>query len=91
MPSPIQPKSARGPRIRGLPRESSALLAYTVETEQIKARGRSLRTGPRDEAMRIARTCYDHIAGRLGVALSDRLVARGMIEFGDEAGVVTDA
>ena len=67
------------------------IVSDRVETEQIKTRGRSLRTGPRDEAMRFARTCYDHIAGRLGVALSDALVARGMIEFGDEAGVVTDA
>lgn len=26
--------------------------------------------GPRDEALRSARTCYDHLAGRLGVALT---------------------
>ena len=25
-------------------------------------------TGPRDEALRVARTCYDHLAGRLAVA-----------------------
>ena len=33
-------------------------------------------TGPRDEAMRRARTCYDHLAGRLGVALADALTKR---------------
>ena len=33
--------------------------------------------GPRDEALRAARTCYDHLAGRLGVALADSLLARG--------------
>src|SRR5690606_18299451 len=38
---------------------------------------RTLITGPRDEALRRARTCYDHIAGRLGVALADALVAAG--------------
>ena len=27
-------------------------------------------TGPRDEAMRFARSCYDHLAGRVGVALA---------------------
>ena len=34
-------------------------------------------TGPRDAALRAARTCYDHLAGRLGVALADALVAGG--------------
>ena len=34
-------------------------------------------TGPRDEALRAARTCYDHLAGRLAVALADGLCARG--------------
>ncbi|ACL59058.1 ArsR/SmtB family transcription factor [Methylobacterium nodulans] len=47
------------------------------------------RTGPRDERLRLARTCYDHIAGRLGVALADALAAAGWIELGDEAGLVT--
>ena len=31
-------------------------------------------TGPRDAAMRLARTCYDHIAGRLGVAITQHLL-----------------
>jgi DNA-binding transcriptional ArsR family regulator len=48
------------------------------------------RTGPRDEAMRCARTCYDHLAGRLGVAITDALVAQGHVEIDDEAGLITD-
>ena len=36
---------------------------------------RSLRQGTHAEAIRPARTCYDHLAGRLGVALLDALVA----------------
>jgi DNA-binding transcriptional ArsR family regulator len=52
---------------------------------------RRIATGPADEAMRRARTCYDHFAGRLGVAITDALVARGAIEFGDEAGLLTPA
>ena len=36
---------------------------------------RSLRQGTHAEAIRRARTCYDHLAGRLGVALLDALVA----------------
>ncbi|WP_417425591.1 ArsR/SmtB family transcription factor [Hoeflea sp.] len=47
-------------------------------------------TGPKDQAMRQARTCYDHIAGRLAVALTDSLVARGLIMIEDRAGLVTD-
>ena len=50
----------------------------------------ALVVGPRDAAMRAARTCYDHLAGRLGVAISDRLIALGAIEFEDDAGLVTD-
>jgi len=36
---------------------------------------RSLRQGTHAEAVRRARTCYDHLAGRLGVAVLDALVA----------------
>ena len=41
---------------------------------------RRTRPGPRDAAMRRARVCYDHLAGELGVAMLDGLVARGLIE-----------
>jgi DNA-binding transcriptional ArsR family regulator len=47
--------------------------------------------GPRDQAMRAARTCYDHLAGRLAVDLADAMVARGQIEFSAEGGAVTQA
>jgi len=42
-------------------------------------------------ALRDARTCYDHLAGRLGVALADALVARGAVVLTEEAGEVTDS
>jgi DNA-binding transcriptional ArsR family regulator len=38
---------------------------------------RSLRQSTRARALQEARSCYDHLAGRLGVALYDGLVARG--------------
>lgn len=47
-------------------------------------------TGPRDAAMRLARTCYDHIAGRLGVAITQHLLDERAIAFDGEAGHVTD-
>ena len=42
-------------------------------------------------ALREARTCYDHLAGRVGVGLADALVARGAIILGDDAGEVTES
>jgi DNA-binding transcriptional ArsR family regulator len=51
---------------------------------------RQLRIGPRDLAMQKARVCYDHLAGRLGVAVTDALVAGGHVELSSEAGIVTD-
>lgn len=50
-----------------------------------------VRVGPRDAALRAARTCYDHLAGRLGVALADALVTQGHVELSTDAGMVTDA
>ncbi len=47
--------------------------------------------GPRDAALRKARTCYDHFAGRLGVALADALTGKGYIELTSEAGVLTES
>jgi DNA-binding transcriptional ArsR family regulator len=44
-----------------------------------------------DEAMRRARTCYDHLAGVLGVGIADRLTERAFVVLGDEAGEVTAA
>jgi len=45
--------------------------------------------GPRDLALRAARTCYDHLAGHLGVALADSLIVNGQIELAADAGIVT--
>ena len=53
-------------------------------------RPRALVVGPKDAALRAARTCYDHLAGRLGVAIADRLIAQGAIAVEDDAGFVTE-
>jgi hypothetical protein len=44
-----------------------------------------VRLGPRDAALRAARTCYDHLAGRLAVGVADAMADRGHIEFDDDA------
>jgi DNA-binding transcriptional ArsR family regulator len=40
-------------------------------------------------ALRTARTCYDHLAGRLAVALTDSLVAAGHVALTPDGGEVT--
>jgi DNA-binding transcriptional ArsR family regulator len=42
-----------------------------------------------DEGLRTARTCYDHLAGRLGVGLADALTQRGIIALDHDGGEVT--
>jgi DNA-binding transcriptional ArsR family regulator len=44
-----------------------------------------------DDQLRNARTCYDHIAGRLGVALTDALKRRKHIVLTDDGGLLTRA
>lgn len=43
----------------------------------------SLRQGTRAHAVRYARRCYDHLAGRLGVALTDALCENGFLTADD--------
>jgi DNA-binding transcriptional ArsR family regulator len=66
--------------------ETIMQVASTLEPSQ-----RRLTVGPRDAALRAARTCYDHLAGRLGVALADAMVAGGYAELGSDGGIVTEA
>lgn len=66
--------------------ESTMHLAAELEPKR-----KPVRVGPKDAALRKARTCYDHFAGRLGVALADALIAEGRVELTAEAGIVTDA
>lgn len=51
---------------------------------------RTVVVGPRDEALRTARMCYDHIAGRLGLAIAERLQADQLIVFDGDSGHVTE-
>jgi DNA-binding transcriptional ArsR family regulator len=44
---------------------------------------RSLRQSTRAQQLRLARTCYDHLAGRLGVGLMAALIERGALQGHD--------
>jgi DNA-binding transcriptional ArsR family regulator len=67
------------------------LLEELMQHATSKVSLRPVRTGPRDEALRQCRSCYDHIAGSFAVAIADALVARGHIEIDDDVGIITTA
>ena len=53
-------------------------LAARTESRQTPARG--LRTATANAALRRGRTCYDHLAGRLGVAVTDAMTSTGLLD-----------
>ncbi|MFB6842074.1 ArsR/SmtB family transcription factor [Streptomyces sp. NPDC056361] len=53
-------------------------LAARSEPE-VRARPRSLREASAGEAMARGRTCYDHLAGRLGIAITEAMTGRGLL------------
>lgn len=72
-------------------RLASPAVARMLETiMSVAAAHRQTAVGPRDQALRRARTCYDHLAGALAVAMADHLVADDHIEFSADGGAVTD-
>jgi DNA-binding transcriptional ArsR family regulator len=44
------------------------------------ARARSLRQASRNQTLRAGRTCYDHLAGRLGVSITESLVEADLLQ-----------
>ncbi len=44
---------------------------------------KSLKEGTRAQAVRFARTCYDHLAGKLGTELMAAMIERGWLDGGD--------
>ena len=74
-------------------RIASPLVATMLESLKVVA---AIEVPPRrhprsasDDALRFARSCYDHLAGRVGVAVTDALLAMGHIVLTDEGGEVT--
>lgn len=59
-----------GPQVAGM------IEAITGVAEAVGPK--RVRPGPRDGAMRVARVCYDHLAGEQAVAMLDRLVAKNV-------------
>jgi len=73
----------------GVARMLEGIMAVAEAGRAADRARRPITPGPRDLAMRSARTCYDHLAGRLAVAMADAMVARGQIEFSSDGGALT--
>ncbi|MEZ5643701.1 MAG: winged helix-turn-helix domain-containing protein [Burkholderiaceae bacterium] len=68
-------------------RLASDEVARTIEGLMHLAQAQPVRPvacGPQDRALRQARTCYDHIAGRLGVEVALHLAERGAVELSED-------
>src|SRR5262244_1526298 len=57
----------------------------------LEKRPRQRALSPQARALGAARICYDHLAGRLSVDLTDSLVAREFIALDDQAAEITGA
>jgi hypothetical protein len=53
--------------------------------------GSAVKRSASDDALRFARSCYDHLAGHIGVAVTDALVSMGHIVLTDQGGEVTSS
>lgn len=74
-------------------RLASPAIAHLLESLMVLAADGPPRHRPKSrcgEALARARTCYNHFAGRLGVALADSLTHRKHLVLTDEGGVVTE-
>jgi DNA-binding transcriptional ArsR family regulator len=72
---------------------SNSEVAHTLESLALLAPlppVRSLNDGLETQAIRQARTCYDHLAGRLGIAVSQSLIKKGLLVLHPEAYEVTE-
>lgn len=72
---------------------SSADVAHALEALAAIApppRPEARRDSPEHQQLCFARTCYDHLAGKVGVALTRQLVARGLLAAEDETFTLTE-
>lgn len=65
-------------------------LAAQVPPEAVRRPPRTLREAGAGAAMARGRTCYDHLAGRLGIAVTEALTRRGLLRQ-DTGFALTDA
>lgn len=78
---------------------ASASVAHMLESimsvaADFETAGRPVRkpisVGPRDKALRRARTCYDHLAGQLAVQIADAMITRSHIDLTPDGAALTE-
>ncbi|MFI1205678.1 ArsR/SmtB family transcription factor [Streptomyces sp. NPDC020883] len=62
------------------PRVAELLESVTAHLDPPAAAPRGLRAATASAALARGRTCYDHLAGRLGVAVTDAMTRRGLLD-----------
>ncbi len=76
-------------------RLSSPAVGATIETLMAATAAiapvtsRPVSTGPRDQVLRFARTCYNHLAGTVAVAMTDVMAERGLLDRSEEGAALT--
>lgn len=66
---------------------ADADVAHAIEAlVMVASRAGHMRTkpGPKNDAMRTARSCYDHLAGKAAVTLFERWLAGGVLEWNND-------
>jgi DNA-binding transcriptional ArsR family regulator len=68
-------------------------VASTLESFLVispKTEIKSFRQATQDKAIRDARTCYDHLAGKLGVKITDSMLVNGYLENLTDSFIITE-
>jgi DNA-binding transcriptional ArsR family regulator len=81
----VEERQGRHRYVRLAGPEVAALVESLAGYDPDTPRPRTLRDAGRIGAEAQARTCYDHLAGRLGVAVADAMTARGLVA--DDSGL----
>lgn len=66
------------------------LMAISGSLAALTGRSKRVVTGPSDQALRRARLCYDHLAGEIAVAVAMSMSTRGLLDFSDDGGALTE-
>ena len=69
----------------------SRMLESILAVAAVQSPPRHRPSTPHDTALAFARSCYDHLAGKIAVDICDRLVAQRLLELDDDGGELTDA
>ncbi|MBP2477832.1 DNA-binding transcriptional ArsR family regulator [Crossiella equi] len=75
----VQHRQGRHRYVRLADARTAELLESLVAHLRPAAPPRGLRAATAAAALARGRTCYDHLAGRLGVAITDAMLARGLL------------